>query len=166
MDFITFTDRIEAYAAFINNLKQYENTLLKPTTIENSAKIAAADLYTNTYAPWAVDCKAITFKLKDAYVERHDDVLHFIDEMLGSGYQDTHALTLQALKTSGANLLLCNEAESLYKINYVVDYFRRMVDVSHPLSWLNDIDLFKNINDVSYSRLKTETVQLFSNLTI
>jgi len=41
-----------------------------------------------------------------------------------------------------------------------------MVDVSHPLSWLNDIDLFKNINDVSYSRLKTETVQLFSNLTI
>lgn len=164
MDFNTFTNRIEIYAKFINKLKEYENLLLQPTTVLNAAKIAAAEVYTDTYAPFAVECNVITFKLKDAFIERHDKALDLIDELVGNGYNPADVVKLNALKTDELNLKLITEAEQIFKIYYIMDYFRKMCDETHPESWLDDLNLFQTINDVSYSNLKTDTTIFFSNL--
>jgi hypothetical protein len=166
MDFNTFSERIEIYARFINKLKYYENILLQPTTVLNATKIAAAEVYVTTYTPWSVQCNVSTFKLKDAFVERHDKALDLIDELIGNGYNPTDATKLTDLKDVRYNKLLVVEAEQIFKMYYIMDYYRRMCDETHPDSWLNDLNLFQTINDVSYSNLKTGTTKFFSNLLI
>lgn len=162
MDYTEFSEKIELFANTMNFLyeKQQEN-IIDANTLNNIAVSLATDVYNNLYTSFETYVNGFVTSEKNVFDSNILTIENYVSDVISFG--TTPALSSQFNTVIATDVML--NVENIFKLNYILDYYTKMIDTNDSTSWVYNISEYSKINTLEYSATKRQSQELFLELT-
>jgi hypothetical protein len=159
MTFEQFSNSIELFGNVMRLLYQEkQNGLLQ--NVDLIAVLLSNEVYNNLFWQFEVQTQTLINQRKSILAGQLSDVQNYANNLATNGLTQTNIDDFEIYRYYDVT----TEVINIYKLTYVLDYYKQMLDTTNPNGWVYDLGQYEQMTEGNYTYFVNETKQLFQNL--
>jgi len=159
MTFEQFSNSIELFGNVMRLLYQEkQNGLLQ--NVDLIAVLLSNEVYNNLFWQFEVQTQTVIAQRKTILAGQLANVQNYANNLATNGLTQTNIDEFEIYRYYDVT----TEVINIYKLTYVLDYYKKMLDTTNPNGWVYDLSQYEKMTEGNYTYFVNETKQLFQNL--
>ena len=159
MTFEQFSNSIELFGNVMRLLYQEkQNGLLR--NVDLIAVLLSNEVYNNLFWQFEVQTQTVISQRKTILAGQLSNVQNYANNLATNGLTQTNIDDFEIYRYYDVT----TEVINIYKLTYVLDYYKQMLDTTNPNGWVYDLSQYEKMTEGNYTYFVNETKQLFQNL--
>ena len=159
MTFEQFSNSIELFGNVMRLLYQEkQNGLLQ--NVDLIAVLLSNEVYNNLFWQFEVQTQTVISQRKTILAGQLSNVQNYANKLATNGLTQTNIDDFEIYRYYDVT----TEVINIYKLTYVLDYYKQMLDTTNPNGWVYDLSQYEKMTEGNYTYFVNETKQLFQNL--
>jgi len=159
MTFEQFSNSIELFGNVMRLLYQEkQNGLLQ--NVDLIAVLLSNEVYNKLFWQFEVQTQTVISQRKTILAGQLSNVQNYANNLATNGLTQTNIDDFEIYRYYDVT----TEVINIYKLTYVLDYYKQMLDTTNPNGWVYDLSQYEKMTEGNYTYFVNETKQLFQNL--
>ena len=138
--------------------QEKQNGLLQ--NVDLIAVLLSNEVYNNLFWQFEVQTQTVIAQRKTILAGQLSNVQNYANNLATNGLTQTNIDDFEIYRYYDVT----TEVINIYKLTYVLDYYKQMLDTTNPNGWVYDLSQYEKMTEGNYTYFVNETKQLFQNL--
>ena len=125
------------------------------------AVMLSNEVYNNIFWSFEAHTLAVITQRKNILATQLSNVQNYANNLMMNGLTQTNIDDFQIYR----NYDVTPEVINIYKLTYVLDYYKKMLNTTDPNGWVYNLEQYNVMAEDNYKYFVDETKLLFQNLT-